>query len=55
MMVGVPTNENAPGFRGVFCGGLARMETPALPAYGPGTIFFCLALKRLNSGPISGW
>lgn len=30
-------------------------QSPAVPGpYGPGTIFFCFALKRLNTGAING-
>ncbi|GEM_PF-2198707 len=35
-------------------GRVYRMALQPRRPYGPGTIFFCFALKRLNTGAING-
>ena len=49
-MHGRQGNSRTPQFAGAFC----ILQGARQGAYGPGTIFFCFALKRLNSGAISG-
>lgn len=51
----------SPALRGYSASASAyRMQAAPEPGgtrrpYGPGTIFFCFALKRLNTGAINGW